>query len=49
MVGIISYGGYVPRYRLNRMTIFGAMGWINPGDSCWPRGRRRWPTRTKTA
>lgn len=30
MVGISSYGGYVPRYRLNRMLIYGAMGWINP-------------------
>ncbi len=30
MVGISSYGGYVPRYRLNKMIIFGAMGWLNP-------------------
>ncbi|MGQ9475077.1 MAG: hydroxymethylglutaryl-CoA synthase family protein [Actinomycetota bacterium] len=30
MVGIGSYGGYVPRYRLNRMIIFGSMGWLNP-------------------
>ncbi|MHB8781525.1 MAG: hydroxymethylglutaryl-CoA synthase family protein [Candidatus Geothermincolia bacterium] len=30
MVGISSYGGYVPRYRLNRMVIYGSMGWINP-------------------
>ena len=30
MVGICSYGGYVPRYRLNRMIIFEAMGWMNP-------------------
>ncbi|MDI6874032.1 hydroxymethylglutaryl-CoA synthase family protein [Candidatus Solincola sp.] len=30
MVGIGSFGGYVPRYRLNRMIIFGSMGWLNP-------------------
>lgn len=30
MVGISSFGGYVPRYRLNRMIIFGSMGWLNP-------------------
>jgi hydroxymethylglutaryl-CoA synthase len=30
MVGISSFGGYVPRYRLNRMTVFGSMGWLNP-------------------
>lgn len=31
MVGIISYGTYVPRYRIKRETIFQAMGWFNPG------------------
>lgn len=30
MVGITSFGGYVPRYRLNRMLVFGMMGWLNP-------------------
>jgi 3-hydroxy-3-methylglutaryl CoA synthase len=30
MVGIISYGGYIPRYRLDRMTAYSAMGWLNP-------------------
>ncbi len=30
MVGIGSFGGYIPRYRLNRMIIFGSMGWLNP-------------------
>ena len=29
MVGIVSYGAYLPRYRLNRMTVFSAMGWLN--------------------
>lgn len=36
MVGIISYGAYIPRYRLNRKTILKAMGWFNavglPGE-----------------
>ena len=30
MVGICSYGGYVPRYRLNRGLIVQAMAWMNP-------------------
>jgi len=30
LVGICSYAGYIPRYRLNRMTIFSAIGWFNP-------------------
>ncbi len=30
MLGIKSYAGYIPRYRLNRMTIFSSMGWLNP-------------------
>ena len=30
MVGIISYGAYVPRYRISRKTISSAMGWLNP-------------------
>lgn len=30
MAGICSYGGYVPRYRLNRGLIVQAMSWMNP-------------------
>jgi len=30
-IGITSYGVYLPRYRMNRKTIFGAMGWLTPG------------------
>lgn len=30
MVGISSYAAYLPRLRLDRMTIFSAMGWLNP-------------------
>lgn len=29
MTGIVSYGAYVPWYRLKRDTIFAAMGWLN--------------------
>ncbi len=32
MVGITSYGAYVPLYRINRMTIYGALGWLNPAS-----------------
>jgi hydroxymethylglutaryl-CoA synthase len=32
MAGICSYGGYVPRYRLNRGAIYKSMGWINPAN-----------------
>ena len=31
MVGIVSYGAYVPRYRLTRKTISTAMGWFSGG------------------
>lgn len=29
MAGVVSFGGYVPRYRLNRGTIAQAMSWMN--------------------
>jgi len=32
MVGIISYGGYIPVWRMNRMTIYSAMGFLNPAS-----------------
>jgi len=36
MAGIISYGAYIPRYRIARQTIAKAMGWLNrytlPGE-----------------
>jgi len=31
MVGITSYGAYIPRFRLNRRVIAAALGWYNPG------------------
>jgi 3-hydroxy-3-methylglutaryl CoA synthase len=32
MTGICSYGGYVPRYRLNRGLVYQAMEWLNPAN-----------------
>lgn len=36
MAGIVSYGAYIPRYRINRNTIFNAMGFLGnfptPGE-----------------
>jgi hydroxymethylglutaryl-CoA synthase len=40
MVGIRSYGGYVPRYRLNKMIIFGSMGWLNPANIMNAQGEK---------
>ncbi len=40
MIGLSAYGGYVPRYRLNRMEIFKAMGWMNPGLIVQAKGER---------
>jgi hydroxymethylglutaryl-CoA synthase len=40
MTGICSFGGYVPRYRLPRKTIFDAMGWMNPGNIAHARGHK---------
>lgn len=30
MVGITSYGAYIPKYRIDRGIIYKAMGWLNP-------------------
>lgn len=40
MVGIRSYGGYIPRYRLNRKVILDAMGWINPAVIAQGKGEK---------
>ncbi|MEE9613282.1 MAG: zinc ribbon domain-containing protein [Desulfatiglandales bacterium] len=40
MIGICSYGGYVPRYRLNRGLIYQAMGWMNPANIANARGEK---------
>ena len=40
MIGITSYGGYIPRLRLNRMSIFQAMGWFAPAIVMVAQGER---------
>ena len=40
MIGICSYSGYIPRYRLNRGLIYGAMGWMNPATISLARGEK---------
>ena len=40
MIGICSYGGYLPRYRLNRMQVFKTMGWLNPAVIAYARGEK---------
>ena len=40
MIGLCSYGGYIPHYRLNRGLIFGAMGWMNPATIANARGEK---------
>ena len=40
MVGITSYGAYIPRYRLNRKTIFSAMGWFNTATAGVAKGEK---------
>lgn len=32
MAGIVSYGGYIPWYRINRGILYSAMGWLNPAS-----------------
>ena len=40
MVGITSYGVYIPRYRLNRKTIFSQMGWFNSATAGLAKGEK---------
>ena len=40
MVGIVSYGAYVPRYRLNRGSIFQSIGWFNAATAGLARGEK---------
>ena len=40
MVGITSYGAYIPRYRLNRKVIFANMGWFNSATAGAARGEK---------
>ena len=40
MIGITSYGAYIPRLRLNRMAIFQHMGWFAPAIMMVAQGER---------
>ncbi|MBF0117670.1 MAG: SDR family NAD(P)-dependent oxidoreductase [Desulfobacterales bacterium] len=40
MIGITSYGAYIPRLRLDRMAIFQAMGWFAPAIIAVAQGER---------
>ncbi len=40
MVGIVSYGGYIPRRRLNRMAVIQEMGWYIPALMMVAQGER---------
>ena len=40
MIGITSYGGYIPRLRLDRMSIFQSMGWFAPAIVMVAQGER---------
>lgn len=40
MIGLLSYGAFLPRYRLDRGAIFKAMGWFNPATYGAARGER---------
>ena len=40
MIGITSYGGYIPRLRLNRMSVFQNMGWFAPAIIMVAQGER---------
>ncbi len=40
MIGITSYGAYIPRLRLGRMAIYSAMGWFAPATVMVAQGER---------
>jgi hydroxymethylglutaryl-CoA synthase len=40
MVGITSYGAYIPWYRMNRKVIFEQLGWFNPASAAVARGEK---------
>lgn len=40
MIGITSFGGYIPRLRLNRMSIYQHMGWFAPAIVMVAQGER---------
>jgi 3-hydroxy-3-methylglutaryl CoA synthase len=40
MIGIVSYGGYIPRLRLNRGSIYQQIGWLVPAVIMVAQGER---------
>jgi len=40
MIGIVAYGGYIPRLRLNRMSIVQNIGWLAPAIVMVAQGER---------
>jgi len=40
MIGIHSYGAYIPHYRLERRKIFEAMGWLNSATIALSKGEK---------
>ncbi len=40
MIGITSYGGYIPKLRLDRMSIYRQMGWLAPATVMLAQGER---------
>lgn len=40
MIGITSYGGYIPKLRLSRMAIYQGMGWFAPATISVAQGDR---------
>ncbi|MDX9823084.1 MAG: hypothetical protein RBT20_14215, partial [Syntrophales bacterium] len=40
MIGITSFGAYIPRLRLGRMAIYSAMGWFAPATIMVAQGER---------
>ena len=40
MAGICTYGGYVPRYRLNRGLIVQSMAWMNAAIMAHAQGEK---------
>ena len=51
MVGIVSYGAYIPRMRLNRMAVMKSMGWFAPhliGQAKGERAMCNWDEDTMT-
>jgi len=40
MIGVTSFGGYIPRLRLDRMAIYDALGWFAPALIAVAQGER---------